>query len=168
MICIKNFIFHGEIGKKENSKVPCILAVMETRWSGTWNALQQQDDKKQLRIGFWCLLRVFVCLFCFVFVIFFLSLASEIVDEEQWMVKGEEALHLLDNELFSSKGLWRIMGFFGLYFAFLSLCVWVFFSANSRVSGLKTIELSFLLSFLTIPIHFDLTICGSHCQGFIF
>ena len=31
MICIKNFIFHGEIGKKENSKVPCILAVMETR-----------------------------------------------------------------------------------------------------------------------------------------
>lgn len=39
------------------------------------------------------------------------------------MVKGEEALHSLDNELFSSKGLWRIMGVWGLYFAFLSLCV---------------------------------------------
>lgn len=65
MICIKNFIFHRQIGKKENSKVRCILAITETRRSGTSNAPQQRDDKKQLRTGFWCLLGGSVCFVLF-------------------------------------------------------------------------------------------------------
>lgn len=59
--------------------------------------------------------------FCF---LSFLSLASEIVLSRGVMNgQGRKALRWLEKELFSSKGLQRIMGFLGSYFVFLSLCV---------------------------------------------
>lgn len=118
IICIKNFIFQRDTGKKENSEVQCLLANPEARKSGEQNTLQQKDDKKQPRKGCWCLWGVFACFLSF------LSLASEIVLSQGVMNgQGRKALRWLEKELFSSKGLQRIMGFLGSYFVFLSLCV---------------------------------------------
>ena len=118
IICIKNFIFQRDTGKKENSEVQCLLANPEARKSGEQNTLQIKSSPEK---------GVGVCgVFLLVFFCFlsFLSLASEIVLSRGVMNgQGRKALRWLEKELFSSKGLQRIMGFLGSYFVFLSLCV---------------------------------------------
>lgn len=82
------------------------------------------------------------------------------------MGKEKKCFLVPDNELLWSKGLLRIVA--SAFHLSLSLYLSrVSFSTNSRLSGLKLIELSFFTFLVDNTPHFYLAICGCHCQGLI-